>query len=157
MPSTNKTAFLLLNRWISSDCPKMSDFNADNQRVDDAVKAHCEDAQAHLTAAQKAWVASPVAAGSYAGNGDDNRFVTLGYRPALLLIFAAGYAPQEFDAESGSSVLRFGAAAAGGASSGVTLGETGFTVRQQSGDPLPGMAKLSFNESGVTYVYFAVK
>ncbi|MCL2068333.1 MAG: hypothetical protein FWH00_00380 [Oscillospiraceae bacterium] len=56
MPSSSKTAFLELNRWSGEDKPKMADFNADNQRVDDGVSAirtlldvHTSAGGAHLT------------------------------------------------------------------------------------------------------------
>lgn len=157
MPSTNKTSFLLLNKWVASDAPKMADFNSDNQKIDDAVKGHCEDANLHLTAAQKAWVAAPNACGSYSGTGTDNRTVSLGYTPAFLAVFAVGYGPVEFNPGDSFSVVRYGMAAPAGGSFGVALAEGGFTVRQHQNDPIAGMARLNLNESGVTYVYFAIK
>ena len=38
MPSSNKTLNLELNKWIGSDKPKKDDFNADNQKLDTAIK-----------------------------------------------------------------------------------------------------------------------
>lgn len=38
MPSSNKTLHLSLNKWLGSDKPKKDDFNADNQKVDDACR-----------------------------------------------------------------------------------------------------------------------
>lgn len=42
MPSTYKTPFLGLNRFIGSDKPKMDDFNRDTQKLDDKLKEHFE-------------------------------------------------------------------------------------------------------------------
>lgn len=37
MPSTNKTRVLNLNQWIASDSPKMSDFNKDNEILENSI------------------------------------------------------------------------------------------------------------------------
>lgn len=37
MASTNKTTNLGLNQWLSSDAPKMADFNADNATIDSVI------------------------------------------------------------------------------------------------------------------------
>ena len=51
MPSTHKTDFLELNRWISEDKPRMEDFNTDNQRTDAGVAALNTAITAHTAAA----------------------------------------------------------------------------------------------------------
>jgi hypothetical protein len=39
MPSSNKTLYLALNKWLGMDKPKKDDFNHDNQIIDEAVHA----------------------------------------------------------------------------------------------------------------------
>ncbi len=36
MPSSSKTPFLKLNKWLGLDKPKKDDFNSDNQKIDEA-------------------------------------------------------------------------------------------------------------------------
>ncbi len=39
MPSTHKTAFLRLNRWLGLDKPKKDDFVSDNQIIDENMQS----------------------------------------------------------------------------------------------------------------------
>ena len=52
MSSTNKTEHLQLNQWVGTDPFRMSDFNADNQKIDAAIAAKAN-----------------IVLGSYKGNG----------------------------------------------------------------------------------------
>ena len=71
MPSSNKTLYLALNKWLGSDKPKKDDFNDDNQIIDEAMNAmsvridglsgadsalaeHTSDSAAHVTGGEKA-------------------------------------------------------------------------------------------------------
>lgn len=38
MTSTNKTQYVDLNQWVESDIPQMSDFNNDNEIIDNVIK-----------------------------------------------------------------------------------------------------------------------
>jgi len=42
MASTNKTANLGLNQWVTSDAVRMADFNEDNRRIDEAMGKRLE-------------------------------------------------------------------------------------------------------------------
>lgn len=53
IPSTNKTLFLQLNKWLGYDKPKKDDFNADNQKIDEACRVFSQDIE-QLEAAQAA-------------------------------------------------------------------------------------------------------
>lgn len=59
MPSSNKTAYLALNRWLGTDKPKKDDFNEDNRIVDAACQA-ADSRLAELEAEQQG--AAPVLA-----------------------------------------------------------------------------------------------
>ena len=157
MPSSSKTSFLNLNYWSAGDKPKMADFNSDNQKVDSALQGHVQNAALHLSGNQSAWIAQPFASGSYTGDGAATRAVTLGFRPALLIILPQSYGPLEVDTVQQTPVLRFAVGADGQGSSGVTVTATGFTVKQAQSAPLAGMAKICLNEKNVVYRYFAIR
>lgn len=157
MPSSSKTSYLKLNYWTASDKPKMADFNSDNQKIDGALQEHVQNAVLHLKGSQSAWISQPFASGSYTGNGAATRTVTLGFRPALLVILPQAYGPLEVDTVQQTPILRFAMAADSQGSSGVTIADNGFTVKQAQSAPLAGMAKVCLNENNVTYRYFAMK
>lgn len=157
MPSTNKTAFLGLNKWLGSDKPKMEDFNSDNQKIDNAIKAHQEDLSLHLTPQQKDWVATPFVIGSYVGNGQVQRIIDLGFNPRFLVVLGHEMSPFEY-----SSLLihthQFMAVACGaGCTLGIALVEGGFKVYQSLAGPSDGTTSIQLNVSGITYHYFAVR
>lgn len=157
MPSSSKTNYLNLNYWSAGDKPKMADFNSDNQRIDNAFQAHEQNGALHLSGNQSAWIAQPFVTGTYTGNGEANRNITLGFLPALLVILPQAYGPLEFDTAQKNPILRFAMAADSQGSSGVSLTATGFTVKQAQNVPLAGLAKICLNEQNVVYRYFAVK
>ena len=53
MPSSNKTLWLELNKWAGSDKPKKDDFNADNQKLDDACRTMGQTVSQHGTQLQQ--------------------------------------------------------------------------------------------------------
>ena len=102
-------------------------------------------------------MAQPFVTGTYTGDGSEERTVTLGFKPALLVVLAQGYGPLELDTVQDNPLLRFAMAADGQGSTGVTLTDTGFTARQAQSSPLAGMTKTCLNQENVTYRYFAIK
>ena len=100
MPS-NQTPNYALNQWERDDRILMEDFNADNAKIDAAIKA--VDAKADALAAGKVepseiarleqLIAAKVAiiTGFYAGNDAETRTIELGFTPrALFLITDSG-------------------------------------------------------------------
>ena len=157
MPSSSKTSYLNLNYWSAGDKPKMADFNSDNQRVDSAIQEHAQNTALHLAGSQSAWIQQPFASGTYAGNGESSKTVTLGFRPALVVILPQSYGPLEIDTTRQTPVIRFAMGADGYGSTGLTITENGFTVAQDQSLPLAGFPKVALNDSKVTYRYFAIK
>ena len=157
MPSSAKTSFLSLNHWSAGDKPKMADFNSDNQKVDIALQGHVQNTGLHLSGNQSAWIAQPFVSGSYTGDGAATRAITLGFRPALLLLQAQEHGPLELDTVNQNPVLRFAIGADGQGSTGLALTATGFTARQAQSNPLTGLSKICLNEKNVVYRYFAIR
>lgn len=157
MPSSSKTNYLNLNYWSAGDKPKMADFNSDNQRVDSAIQEHAQNTALHLAGNQSTWIQQPFASGTYAGNGDAARTITLGFRPALVVVLPQSYGPLELDTVRQNPILRFAMGADGMGSSGLTITANGFTVAQDQSLPLAGLPAIRLNENKVTYRYFAIK
>lgn len=157
MPSSSKTNFLRLNHWAAGDKPKMADFNSDNQLVDSAIQEHVQNTALHLAGNQSAWIRQPFVSSSYVGSGEKTRSVTLGFRPALVVILPQAYGPLELDTVQQMPIIRFAIGADGQGSSGLTITDNGFTVTQDQNLPLTGLSMVSLNQNKVTYRYFAIK
>ena len=97
MPSS-QTPNYNLNQWSRDDRVLMEDFNADNAKLDAAIKAveAKADTKADVTAldalAQTVAEKPRLAAGHYTGDGAATRFISTGFTPkAVLVIMAPGY------------------------------------------------------------------
>ena len=157
MPSTNKTAFLGLNKWLGSDKPKIEDFNADNQKLDNAIKIHQENSGLHLTPQQKQWVAAPVVVGSYVGDSQEERTISLGFTPRFVVVLGSEVSPFEYNPYLAYTQQYMGVACGGGGNRGITPVEGGFVVMQNNAGPGDGSTSMQLNAHGLTYHYFAVR
>lgn len=157
MPSSSKTSHLGLNYWSAGDRPKMADFNSDNQKVDGAMQEHVQNTGLHLQGNQSAWIRQPFASGTYAGNGEATKTVTLGFKPALVVVLPQSYGPLELDTVQQMPIIRFAMGADGYGSTGLTITQNGFTVAQDQSLPLTGLPAVRLNQNNVTYRYFAIK
>lgn len=87
-----KTTNYQLNQWDPDDKVLRTDFNADNAKIDAAIKVNA-DAVAAETSARNSAVASVraaiprIAAGSYTGDGAASRTISLGFTPKAVLLF----------------------------------------------------------------------
>ena len=68
----NQTPNFQLNQWSPEDYVRRTDFNADNAKIDAALKA--------------AETASSLVTGTYTGTGAD-RTLELGFRPSLFIVW----------------------------------------------------------------------
>lgn len=69
----NHTTNYQLSQWAKSDRIMMDDFNADNQKIDAALKANADAAMQFIT-------------GSYVGDGTEDRVIDLGVTPKLVIV-----------------------------------------------------------------------
>jgi hypothetical protein len=175
MPSTQKTAMLLLNKWLGTDKPKREDFNADNDKLDaafgdlnarvqsseqrlGAFEGHVEDGSLHVTAEEKEqWGnggsgGSAVEVGSYTGNGNGIRTIELGFKPRFGALFAVGKNMVDGDWNSGECAVYAGFFSTEGCSADIAITDTGFTVQHMVTLPINGAA-VRFNQGGVVYGY----
>lgn len=108
MASTNQTANYQLCQWAADDQVLREDFNADNLKVDTALAALA--------------LQSTIVFGSYTGDGTDNRQITLGFRPAAVLILPYG------GTYMNGYILNLALVLDGVPAQNVTISDTGFLV-----------------------------
>ena len=83
-----KTTNYQLNQWAKSDRVMMDDFNADNAKIDAALKANADA----ITAAAAAQSNCNVVCGSYTGTGGcgaaNKNTLTFAEKPMLVIVFS---------------------------------------------------------------------
>ncbi len=117
-----------LSQWQKSDRLMMSDFNADNQKLDAALAAKAE-----------------LVTGTYTGDGTSDRVIDLGRTVAFLMV-------QRTDRRSAN----FGEVGWLAGEGCVHGGSTGGSCLTHTGDGFLINDKNAFNESGTVYRYVAV-
>ena len=131
----NYTEHYQLHQWEPEDDFLRTDFNEDFAKIDAALgeKAGVEElAEVQALARSKC----RVVIGSYTGNGDSARVITLGFRPKVVAVDDMG-----------------------SFSSGYELGLDGIdrsAVRVVDGGFRVAAGSLNMNESGETYRYYAL-
>lgn len=91
MGSAQKTDFLSLNKWISTDIPKREDFNYDNSTIDNAFKTHTNDMSKHISEAERSEWNEPHYVGFYYGNGSNSARTIeteCSFEPSFAIVFA---------------------------------------------------------------------
>ena len=85
-----KTTNYQLNQWAKSDRVMMDDFNADNTKIDAALKANADA----ITAAAAAQTNCTVVCGTYTGTGDytadSKNTLTFAGKPMPVIVYAVG-------------------------------------------------------------------
>ena len=117
MASSNQTANYALCQWLETDPVLCADFNADNAKIDAALKGLSTGVQN----------AAPVT-GTYIGNGDIYgessiiQTITLGFRPSAVLVIT------EDGTFYGGAPVGYGIGLRNVNSGNVKITSTGFTV-----------------------------
>ncbi len=163
MPSSQKTPFLGLNRFIGSDKPKMEDVNFDNNQLDQKCQEHFEDSVAHVTAEEREkWNAAgggsgsglKIVEGSYTGDGQSSQLVPLEAEPKILVIYPENGMLVMLEPSTDLTLQYSGIMTPQASTLGMEWDVTGFRVYQTSGLPSNGK-KSTLNMSGTTYHYIA--
>ena len=142
-----KTTNYQLNQWGENDYVRRADFNADNQKIDAAIKAAAEGN-------------CRIAVGSYEGTGTygeaNPNSITCPFQPLFILLdtqslHGTSYGPQH-------TIFYYGSESALGCetSSQLTLSWEGNTVTWYLTGNNSEPAKRQFNTSGKTYHYIVV-
>lgn len=160
--ASNYTENYGLCQWEATDQVLREEFNQDNAAVDEALKGTADLAQAAQVLAQAAYSPenSPIAVGSYTGNGAAKRKIKLGFTPKAVLVvpydtnfismgrYLGGLAVTGCNAcndKTGASVWKEGISFLGVTSDGFYISHTEDTV------------SCNTNDSGELYLYFAAR
>ena len=158
MPSSNKTANYSLNKWISTDKPIMSDFNSDNEILDNIIGTHISNTSIHLTSDEKDRVSKPYFIQLVPGNGAESKEITFSFMPKMVLYCLRGKPFTSFDNSNNYNVINGGFAIGNyfGASEGMLLDEAKLTVSQTQ-SAIEGQNFINLNRSGGQYLCIAFK
>ena len=139
--ATNPSEHLGLHLWEPTDQVLRTEFNQNWTKIDTAVNAAQETAEAAQSAAEQ----RPYVIGSYTGNGG-TQSITLGFQPSFVIITAqpANSRDTAFIAVSGGSE----------AASTLSFTETGFTVMVT---PTSYETYPLTNQNGTFYHYLALR
>ena len=139
--ATNTSEHLGLHLWEPTDQVLRTEFNQNWTKIDTAVNAAQETAEAAQSAAEQ----RPYVIGSYTGNGG-TQSITLGFQPSFVIITAqpANSRDTAFIAISGGSE----------AASTLSFTETGFNVMVT---PTPYETYPLTNQTGTFYHYLALR
>ena len=139
--ATNTSEHLGLHLWEPTDQVLRTEFNQNWTKIDTAVNAAQETAEAAQSAAEQ----RPYVIGSYTGNGG-TQSITLGFQPSFVISTAqpANSRDTAFIAVSGGSE----------AASTLSFTETGFTVMVT---PTSYETYPLTNQNGTFYHYLALR
>ena len=158
MASSNKTSTLELNQWISTDVPKMADFNADNQKIEQAVATHLADSQSHLSQEDRealdglGQAASPTPmSGSYVGDGDEVHIIQVGFTPTWGMVYAHNKPPCTTVEDGATTQVNFVYLTPGGRSVGCYFYDGKLEVYQETAGH--SGYRMNMNQDGLTYYY----
>ena len=154
MSSTEKTSFLKLNVWSSTDIPKRVDFNTDNSRIDTAFQEHVDDGEKHVSSSERETWNLPYYVGFYYGDGALQKTINTNcpFEPNFGIIFAGGMPPSVTDFSGKTKYNYFGFLSKRASTSGLTLSGKQITISTSGGAVVNG-EYISLNNMGSTYCY----
>ena len=154
MASSNFTSNLHLCAWEETDRPKRVDFVSDNSIIDAELGGHISNGDIHMTSAEKAKLSEPYVSCIYAGSGEAERTITVGFVPKFAVVFKRGAPPSSY--ANGVNVANSGYAYYGcGGSVGISISNSGVVVNE-SASAVNGV-RASLNEAGSQYTLVAFK
>lgn len=157
MPTNNKTANLGLNSWLGTDKPLREDFVSDNEKIDKAISDHLNDADVHMTAEKLALLSSSFVVGTYTGDGNTTKVISLDFQPKIAIVLYRGMPMLEYNADGGYMLCNATILTSGGG--GGTLGGSivAKTIRvTQTSTPSNGRV-VNLNKLNGVYIYIAIK
>ncbi|MDE6124484.1 MAG: hypothetical protein K2G22_04550 [Eubacterium sp.] len=154
MSSSQKTYYLSLNQWVTTDVPTRTDFNYDNEAIDLAMNNHCNDDNIHVTQADREKWDSPYFIGFYYGDGSATRTVDTAcpFVPSFGLVFAGGMPPSVADFNVKNKKNYFGFLSKRTSTAGISLSGTEINI-PINGNPVNANEYMNFNVAGITYCF----
>lgn len=156
MPTNNKTS-LGLNSWLGTDKPKRSDFVDDNTLLDTLLTGHFGDMSKHLSEQDRTLLTQGFSIGTYMGDGQATRDITLPFEARFVIVFALLRTASLYRTSGGYSENNFAVATKSGSMQGVFLDKAKLTVCQTLTTPAAGGTLNNFNNSINDYAYIAFR
>ncbi len=156
--SDRDTDALIMTGWflMNADfCPAISTDENFASFLDKELLcgSHIRNDVIHVTAEDKSKWNAPFAAGFYIGNGSSSRSLSLGFKPQLVVLMAAGKPAVTVDFTKSTCKSFMAMANESLASQGLSLTSTGFKVASETS----GNVTSDFNSAGTSYIYIAYK
>ena len=138
--ASNYTPNLNLCQWAEEDPVLREDFNEDNAKIDAAFATKCE-----------------MYIGTYTGDGATNRTITLGFQPKFVWLWQSGTTcPFYNNYDAASAIAALGHPAVHyNKNTALEITDTGFIASYKPN--LGNNYDVYLNNSGITYVYLALK
>ncbi len=136
---STKTPNYQLNQWEPSDQFVRTDFNEDNAKIDAALSAERSAREAAERTIPK------FAAGSYTGDGQTSRFISVGFTPKAVLVLPGNcelFSPGSYPAYYSALTVQGRYAEAGGGDV-LTLSGGGFFVSNNTASWGKGLLNVS--------------
>lgn len=155
MGSAQKTDFLSLNKWISTDIPKREDFNYDNSTIDNAFKTHTNDMSKHISEAERSTWNEPHYVGFYYGNGSNSARTIeteCSFEPSFAIVFAGNSPSGVTDFNSKLHRNRFAFLTKRASTTGMSLAGKNIVIAEAGA--ISGTSETKeYNLSGGIYCY----
>lgn len=117
-------------------------------------KSHVNNSDIHISAEEKAYLASPYILGGYTGTGaDKTQDIFLGFRPSFVIVFRNSYHASLYSSDDGISKCYMSMAGNVSYMRGLQLLEDGFRVRTYA----TANATTYLNDEGGSYTFIALK
>lgn len=154
MSATNQTSFLGLSSWLGTDKPQRTDFNSDNEKIDNFASEHTADIKCHLSDEDREKFDQPYFMGVYYGNGKSSQTVSTNcpFIPSFGFIYCLNKPAQETDFSSNVSYNYFAVLAPRGSMPGVSLSDSDLVV-SNSTTAVSEKEYANLNVNGRTYLY----
>lgn len=156
--SDHDTDALVMNGWfiMNADfCPAASTDENYASFLDKELLcgSHIRNTEIHVTAEDKTKWNAPFETGFYVGIGSGARTVTVGFKPRLVILMAAGKPPVTVDFTQNTCKCHMAMSNETTSSLGLTITSTGFKTANSTS----GNVTSDYNAAGTTYVYIAFR
>ncbi len=153
--SVNAYTLPVLFRFVYNECPLGSD-ELVSEKIPDSFfcKCHVNNADLHLSEADRAYLNEPYVIGTYTGDGSSSGLdINLGFRPKAVIIYRNSYHISSYSTSDGVSNCYMGMAIGTSYTRGPLILDNGFRVKTV----VTSSATTHLNDEGGAYTYIAFR
>ena len=136
-------------------CPGEGSQNTElNEASQYFCKTHIADSAAHLSENDRKYLQPPLVTGTYTGDGaEDGKTITLGFRPAFVMVFRNSRVASYYRESDGFSTSHLAIAAGSTNTRGISITSTGFNISNITTNDIA----TQVNVKGDKYTYIAFR